>query len=180
MSFTAQELLECGSQRKVKHVPLPLLGGEVCVRRMSGGDRDMWDRFVSANTFSEEDEKAGHGKAGNIKGGLRTLSATFAAIVLCDENGAPLFPVTGNDADRAFEELAAHAAKIADLDHEVTEAVWAAGLAFNGLGKKAGEDIAKNSEKAPSDGSGSNLPATLECPSPSASETLTPTSSASG
>lgn len=151
MALSKQEILatrQSGNQVKAVTVPG---WGECFLRRMSGGDRDEWDLWQIANSYSEEDEKAGKGREGLTKLGTRTVRAKFATLVLSDADGQPLF--TADDVPA-----------VAELDGEALSSVWEQGRLFNGIGQQAAEAIRKNSKEAPSGDGGSASPESSASP----------------
>lgn len=126
----------------LQHVPMgedvtvPELGGKVCVRVMSGRDRDAFHAAVSA---SGEVPKPGH---------FRALLVVFTAT---DEHGRRLF--ADDDAQALY-----------DVDPDILEPIAAVAIRLNRLGPGAQEEALKNSSAAQSGDSGFASPPISESP----------------
>jgi hypothetical protein len=120
-------------QTRLPVEPVQAFGGTVFVRTMSGTERDSWEQ-------AQLDTR---------KTGRLNVRGSFAARVLCDEQGKRLF----TDADAAtLGNLSA-----ADLDR-----VWEVGTRLNGIGTRDVKELEGNSGAAQSGAS------TSDSPSPSA------------
>lgn len=132
--LTREEIIERERARpKVERIEnLPVWGGEIYVRRLSGAERDRWDMWNLAHSYDEDDEKEGRGRAGMFRDDAPAhVRARFVVLVACDAEGQPLF---------AEEDVA----MVAGFDHEPLQVIWERGRAFNGLGKGAEEQAGKN------------------------------------
>jgi hypothetical protein len=76
--------IKAANDKKIKTVEVPEWGGEVCIKTMSGFDRDA--------IGEAQDKKEPH------------FIARFLSLVLCDESGERLFP--GDDGVKALGEKA--------------------------------------------------------------------------
>lgn len=100
---------------EVKPVPLPEINGKVYVRRLSALERDRWE------LGNNERSKSLDG------GGIR---ARFAALVMCDENGAKLVK---NMRDPRIEKMAKKSSRLLDR-------IWEVGMEFNGMREEEYEE----------------------------------------
>ena len=143
--LTRDRIVELVAKLLTKRVDnVPHLDGDVFIRRLSGGQRDERDLWALKNAWSEEDEKAGRGRAGNLKYGTQHVRATLVAMCLCDEAGELLF-------DRnKLDDLKI----VSGIDGEALDHLYDEVRKFNGLGKEAEEEIAKNLPDDQSDSSG--------------------------
>lgn len=114
---------------KLETINVPEWGGDVCIRAMSGGERDAFRATI------DEANKAGIGM----------FEASLLTLTLVDESGKRLFELS------EVEALRAKSAKV--LDALANQA-----MRINGMGVKAQEDAVKNSEAGQSDSSGSGSP----------------------
>lgn len=103
------------SRTQLPTEPVEAFGGTVYVRTMSGAERDSWEQ-------AQLDAR----KTGKIN-----VRGSFAARVVCDEQGKRLF--TDADAE-ALGKLSA-----IDLD-----AVWEKGAKLNGIGAKDVKELEGN------------------------------------
>lgn len=143
--LTREEIVALAKAPKTKLLEdVPELSVPVVIRRLSGGDRDERDLWAQANAWSEEDEKAGRGRAGNLKPGTRHVRAGLVAMSICDEAG-----------ERLFDHTNAEDMKIVNgMDGETLDFLYDQVREFNGIGAAAEEKVAKNSDGDQSDGSG--------------------------
>lgn len=105
-------------------------GGYVFVRRLKGSERDLFDKL----TFESNGP--------DVQMNKDNLRARVAALTVCDNEGNRLF----TDAD--IEALGEKAGSALDQ-------IFAVAIRLNKFRKEDLEDLAKNSEGAPSEGSGS-------------------------
>lgn len=75
MSLTRDQILHANDV-KIETVDVPEWGGAVCVRSISGVERDAFEDWFTQG-----------GKGRNY----RNFRAKFASIVVCDEKGEPIF-----------------------------------------------------------------------------------------
>lgn len=115
-------------------VAVPEWGGPVRVRSMTAGERDEWEGWLVAN--------AGPDRARN----LANIRARLVALTAIDGAGARLFP-----APEDVELLGAKAAAAVDR-------LFSAASRLNRLSKADVEELAGNSERAPSDAGPSDSP----------------------
>lgn len=105
--------------------------GKVRIRMLTGDERDKLDeRF----------------RPGSKTGGWEGLRAWLVSLCCVDEQGQPLF--TPEDAKT-----------LGKKSSRAISAIFNAAMKLNGLTKDDAENLAKNSETAPSGGSGSSSPA---------------------
>lgn len=143
--LTREDIEERNAAPKTKLLKdVPPDGDDAYVRRLSGGQRDERDLWALKHAWSEEDEKAGRGRAGNLKSGTQHVRATLVAMSFCDEAGGLLF-------DR---NKLADLETLSGMDGEGLDFLYDEVRKFNGLGKEAEEEIAKNLPDGQSDGSG--------------------------
>lgn len=110
----------------IERVHVPEWGGVVCVRPLSGTERDAFETMI---------------RGGDGHTDLRNFRARFAAMVICDESGARMF----SDADVAVLGAKSSIALSRVLD---------AGMRLNALRDDDIDDIAGNSASVQSDASG--------------------------
>ena len=129
--LTGEELLALDNDWQVESVDVPeSWGGKVYVRTISGDERDRFEIGCSAR----------RGKS--VEQNLRNIRARLCSYCLSDENGKPLFA----DPERAAHSLGAK-------NGVVLETIWNVARKLNKLNKEDVEDLAKNSESGPQDGS---------------------------
>ena len=128
MAVTKESIL--AHRAKLQRVPTPEWGGDTFVRVMSGAERDA---------FEDETYRL-NGK--DVSVNRKNLRARLLVRCIVDEEGARLFG--DNDADTLGAQPA-----------DVLDRVYAVASKANGLSKADEEDLAKNSDSAPDDGSGS-------------------------
>lgn len=113
--------------RKIERVAVPEWGGDVCVRVMSGAERDSFESQMLAR-----------------KGGADvSIRAPLAAVTLCDEAGRRLFTPADVEA-------------LGEKSGTALDRVFNAAIRINAMGKADVEALEKNSGSAPSGASGSN------------------------
>lgn len=112
--LTAEQIRASGPGQ-VKKVPIPEWGGEVCVRQMSGDERDTLDALL---------EQARAGKRVNLRGWV-------AATCLCDESGK-----------RLFEEH--DAALLGGKNGAAIQRLFEAAIEHNKVDRKAVDEAEKN------------------------------------
>jgi hypothetical protein len=125
MALTRDQILEA-SDLKTEAVDVPEWNGRVLVRTMTGADRDAFD--ASMMTV---------GADGKRSTDITNMRAKLVAMTAVDESGNRLF--TANDVVILATKSAAALERVAD-----------AAQRLNGIGAKAEEEAAKNSEAAPS------------------------------
>lgn len=113
---------------KTEKVSVPEWGGEVCVRTMTGTDRDAFEQSIVT---------------GPDKTNMENIRARLCALTIVDEKGERLFT------DKDVAELGKKSALA--LDHIFTIA-----QRINGIGASDIEELAKNSETTPDEDSGSS------------------------
>lgn len=111
-------------------VEVPEWGCTVFVRTMTGAERDSFE--LSMHRDRGDDEKAN----------VRNIRARLAVLTVIDSDGLRVFK--DEDADALGQKSAA-----------ALDRVFAVSQRLNGLSPRDVEDMAKNSDGAPSDGSGS-------------------------
>jgi len=122
-----------GADDMVKEEQLcPEWGGSVFVRTLTGTERDVFEESVNRKRKGEHVD-------------IRGLKVSLLIKVLCDSNGVLLF--TPADAPALNKKSAA-----------VLDRLFQAAQRVNGMSKENVEELAGNSESAPSDSSGSDLP----------------------
>ena len=124
-------------------------GTGVCVKEMSGIDRDHYASWLAVNL----DKDSTKPDTPEQRTGLKM---TLLSLTMCDEAGNPLF--TQDDVKDLMKKSATALAR-----------VFVAAMDVNGMSRTSQEAIRKNSERA-SDGNGSASPVVSECPSPEPSE----------
>lgn len=127
MSLLTKDQILSIDDKPTQDVPVPEWGGEVRIRTMSASERDKW-----------ESETYGDGKVNTVD-----FRARFVALCIVDEAGKRMF--TDEDVNQLGEKSAA-----------ALQRVFNAAQALNALTKKDIEELEKNSEAVPSDGSSSN------------------------
>lgn len=129
MSLLTKDQILAANDKPTKDVPVPEWGGDVRVRTMSASERDQW-----------ENETYGSGKVNTVD-----FRARFVALCLVDEAGVRVFT------DEEVAELGTKSAA-------AMQRVFNAAQTLNALTGKDIEELEKNSEAVPSDGSSSNSP----------------------
>ena len=124
MSLTKDQIIAAQDAR-VTLVDVPEWGGEVCLRTLSGAERDAFEASVS-----------GDGQRHN----LVNIRARFAALVIADKQGNRLF----DDSDTAM--LGKRNAKALDR-------IFESGRQHNGMTDEEVEELEKNSGGGQSEGS---------------------------
>lgn len=122
------------SDKRVQKVAVPEWGGDVCVRVLSGAERDRFEYSLQPDKFGR-------------KPGMESFRARFAALVLCDEQGERLFK---------DQDIPALAAKSAPALDRVVEAA----LTLNAMTGADVQALAGESNGDQSGASGSGSPAT--------------------
>ena len=108
-----------------KHAPesvdVPDWGGSVLVKKLSGTEREAWERWMSDQRDKEGVDFVKHGRAGLL------------VLCLVDADGKRLF---GDD----------EIADLSDLDGggAALDLLWDVACRLNGIGRKAVEDTVKN------------------------------------
>lgn len=139
-ALTKDRFVEAVTNIKTKAVDVPDFGVAI-IRRLSGDARDEWDIWRLHRTLTEEDAKAGVGRAWQLKPGTKHVRATLVSKALCDEKGNLLFQ------EHEIPILGA-------LDGEVLDYLYEAVRNFNGLSDEAAEEAEKNSDDPGSEDSG--------------------------
>lgn len=106
------------SDLKIETCDVPEWGGAVCLREMSGTDREAWER----EAFGDKGDRPV----------TNTHRATLLAYCLCDSTGARLF-------------VNSQIGKLSAKSSKVLIRLYAQAAAINGLSKEAKEKAAKNS-----------------------------------
>lgn len=131
MLLTREQILQA-EDLKTEEVHVPEWGGTVCVRALTGDERDRYE----GSMLVEKDD----GTYGMRRDRLR---ATLAALSIVDENGAPLF--TAEDVAVLGRKSASALDRVADVARRLS-----------GLTKRDMEELEKNSAPDRSGASGSN------------------------
>lgn len=124
MNLTRDQILGA-SDLDTERVPVPEWGGEVLVRSMTAADRDEFDQSMVASRGPDESAN------------LRNVRARLVATTVVDAAGKRLF----SEAD--IEALGAKSAKAMNRIYRVA-------TRLNALDESDVEELAKNSEAAPS------------------------------
>lgn len=132
-SVLSKAAILAASDLKVERVAVPEWGGAVCVRVMSGTERDAWE----AEQYGRSNARAGSD--------LQDFRARFVARCLCDESGALLFTLA---------EVSALGGKSASA----LDRVYDAAKRVNALSKADEDALLGNSVGAPSGAAGSVSP----------------------
>jgi hypothetical protein len=120
MKFLSKTDILSAIDHTIQIVEVPEWGGAVHVRSMTGRERDWWE--LTMHNAREE---------GNLV--LENLRATFAAMIICDDEGKSLF---------TKEDIAALAEKSGvALDRVLTE-----GMSVSGISKEVQDDLPDFSE----------------------------------
>lgn len=130
--FLSKELL-LGAVKKlpIERVDLPELGGHVCVRGMSGVERDAWERSLVV----------GKGKRRDFD--LANVRARLAVRCLCDEQGTRLF--TDDDAT-----------VLGEMRVDALNKIFEVAQRLSGVSDQDVDDLGKSSESAAGSGSSTN------------------------
>ena len=115
-----------------EEVKVPEWGGSVFVLTLTGAQRDAFEQSIMEKKGSKTREA-----------NLRNIRAKLASMAICDEAGKRMF------SDAEAEALGAKSAKALDR-------IFEAAQRLNGLSNEDVEDLAKNSEGAPSGASTSD------------------------
>ncbi len=126
--LTAEQILKADDMGDTRTVSVPEWGGELCVRKMNGMERDRWELLTS--------------KAVD-KPGLANIRASLCAMTICDEKGKRLF------SDGQMAALGAKSAVALDRIFDVARDL-------NKLKDEDIEELEKNSLAAVPVASGSN------------------------
>lgn len=128
MSLSREQILSV-EDIKIETVEVPEWGGSVCIRSLSGAERDALEWSVK--------QAAESGALG------QNARARFAAAFICDESGKALF--SADDVEALGKKSAS-----------ALERIWNTGNKLNKLGDAEVEGLAKNSEPDRSDSSTSS------------------------
>lgn len=118
--------------RPRRKLSIPEWGRDVWIRVMSAAQREQWER----DTDDVEGIRKRH-----------LLRAALAVRTVCDEDGSPVFTTADMEA-------------LAEKSGPALCRIWDAAIAANKVSKADVEELAKNSDASPSDGSASSSPAT--------------------
>ena len=113
---------------QIETVSVPEWGGEVCVRGMSGAERDRFETSIVEI----------HGKRQQVN--LSNVRAKLACFCICDEDGQRLFT------EKDINDLAQKSA--AALQH-----IFEVAQRLSGIGETDIKELADGLKNAPSDGS---------------------------
>ena len=125
--LTKEQILQA-EDLKTETVEVPEWGGSVCVRTMTGTERDAFEQSIVENKG---------------KTNLANIRARWCAAVVIDESGNRLFD------DKDIAELGKKSASALDR-------VFAVAQKLNGFGEKDIENLEKNSRSGQSEDSISN------------------------
>lgn len=128
MKLTKDQILEA-NDLKVEEVDVPEWGGSVNVRTMTGADRDAFE----ASLFQVQAD-------GSRKPNVANMRPRLAALTIVDDSG-----------NRIFDEEDVQA--LSRKSAAALEKVCTVAQRLNGIGWKAEDDAAKNSEAGLSEGS---------------------------
>lgn len=137
----------------LKESPPGWEGVQFHLRRFSGTERDWWDVWCLRNCWSEEDAKAGYGRFGQFKPGVK-FRAMLVCLTLCNSDGVLLYDVQD----------AKDCAEVTSLDGGLLDWLYDQAYVVNGLGSKAAEEAAKNSDSGESGDTGSASPQSSDAP----------------
>ncbi len=112
-------------------VEVPEWNGSVTVRTMTGTERDSFEASITKK------------KGDSVEVNMVNLRAKLCALTMIDENGERYF------ADTDIAELGKKSSAVLDR-------IFAVAQKLNGFGKSDIEELAKNSEAVPKEGSASN------------------------
>jgi hypothetical protein len=125
-------LLQC-KNLPVERVEIPERGAYVCVRVMTGAERDHFEILMQRAQRDHD-------------GFFPNIRATLAVFTLCDEMGGRLFTTEEIDA-------------VGELDSMLLDRVFDVARRMNRMTREEGADLTKNSVTTPDASSGSALPA---------------------
>lgn len=120
MTVLSKDAILQAPDMPVETVSVPEWGGQVCVRTMSGTDRDAFEASLIGQQNGQQ----------NAQHQLQNVRARLVALTVCDKSGARLF----SDAD--IPALGTKSAKALDR-------VFAVAQRLNGIGQQE-VDAAKN------------------------------------
>jgi len=127
MPILTKDAILNAQDRQIEKVPVPEWGGEVCVRSLSGAERDAFEAGCSD---------------GKGRMTLDNFRARLLVRAVCDENGAPLFNPKGEDLIRLGQKSA-----------KAMDRVFAKAKELSGFSKDDIEEYVKNSESDPTSAS---------------------------
>lgn len=133
MALRLSEIISSTGDRKVVKVPCPEWGGDVCLLPFSGNDRDWYDQMKAEKMWPSEGAADWAG-----------MRAAAVARGLCNEDGVK---------ESITEE---QVAALGERNGAALDRCFAALSKASGLGATADEDAEKNSNPAPSGGTGSS------------------------
>lgn len=139
MALTAQQILDA-TDIETREIDVPEWGGTVLVKGLSGAERDAYE--ASVRQFDND---------GNPHMNLANARARLVARALVDDEGTRLFT------DKQAGELGRKSAV-------VLERLFQAASEMSGLSESDVEEMAGNSDAAPSGDSPSDSPETLDEP----------------
>ena len=113
----------------IESVSVPQWGGDVCIRTLSGSERDKFE-------LSLRDPRTG--KTTN----MADFRARYAAMVICDENGAAIFS-------------ASDVAALGKKSAKALDRIMERGQALNGMTEKDVDELVGESEDGQNADSGS-------------------------
>lgn len=102
----SKEAILAASDLKMKTIPVPEWGGEVCIRVMTGAERDAYAQELHRRKTAASGAPPGVG-----------LNPLLVSFCVCDETGKPLFTLEDTTAlgaknwavlERVAEEIAKH------------------------------------------------------------------------
>jgi hypothetical protein len=132
MALSREQILS-NTRVKTEKIDVPELGGEVFLRVMTGTERDEFDKLGY-------DPSTGKANGYNVT----NYRACYASYVIAkDENGERMFGPQDVPA-------------LGQLPGSALERILGAGMVLNGMSGASLQELEKNSEDAPSDGSGSD------------------------
>lgn len=118
-ALTKEQILTAGRARKVERVPVPELGGDVCVRGLTGTDRDAFE----ASLFNGEGEER--------KFSAENVRAKLLVRCIVDEEGKRLF---GDDEHQV----------LGDCGADALDALYDVAQRLSGIARKDLERAVKN------------------------------------
>lgn len=121
---------------------VPAMGGEVCLRGLTGDRRDYWDLFQVANRDDETKR---------LRTDTRHFRSTLVALALCDERGTFWFDPYADSWPVEVEAIGEEDGAIIDRLFDVAEDI-------SGLSPVKREALRKNSETARNGDSGCSSP----------------------
>lgn len=137
MPLTLSQILDA-NDRPIETVPIPEWGGEVCVRALTGDQRDRYDQYQADKRWPDKDENP------EAEADWRGLRAMAVAMALCDEHGAPQ------------EATELQVLQLGAKNGKALDRVFDAVKRISGLSADAVETAEKNSPGDPSGSSGSS------------------------